>query len=895
MDAQIAQLLAELTVEEKASLLAGADLWYTVPIPRLGIPAFKVTDGPNGARGSEGSMAPRSACFPIGTALAATWNPALVEQVGQALGQETQAKGAHILLAPTVNLHRTPLAGRNFECYSEDPLLTARMATAYIKGVQSQGVGACIKHFVCNDAEFERRSLSSEVRERPLRELYLRPFQIAIREAQPWAVMSAYNKLNGTWCSENKRLLRDILKGEWGFDGLVMSDWIGTYTPAAACNGLDLEMPGPARWMGQHVLDALQSGRLTMEQLDDSVARILLTLQRAGVFEHPQPQPEQSIDRPEHRRLARQAAAEAIVLLKNDSVLPLDPARLRSVAVIGALARQPSIMGGGSSEVTPHYVISPLQAIQEQLGPQVAVQYSPGCAIHRNPPLLDMSWLSGAAQPGGLDIEIFAAPDFSGPPAARLFTDRANITFSDSMLAAVDPTRFSARLSATLSVPQSGAYDFQLYGSDRLRLLIDEQPAFELEEKSLLDPHHRKGERPASQVELQAGRPYALQIEYIWEGTSPWRGLRIGCLPPQPTDPLGDAAALAAQCDLAIVFAGLTAEWESEGFDRADLSLPGQQAQLIARVAAANPRTIVVLNCGSPVEMPWLDQVAGLLMAWYPGQEAGHAVADVLFGQVNPSGRLPTTFPRRLQDTPSFTNFPGENGAVLYGEGLFIGYRHYDARDIQPLFPFGFGLSYTSFAYHSLLLNKACYAPSEALHLAIELSNTGARPGHEVVQVYLRPLNPRLQRPPKELKAFTKVFLQPGERRCVELDLECAALACYDDARQAWVTEPGSYEVLVGASSRHIHLQAAFELEAGELLSDGQPARKALLSTTSPIQSLLDNPAALEVLKKHIPQALAAPELSMAMAMSLEQVAPFTQGLLNEEVLAKINEDLKKL
>ncbi len=892
MDQKIANLLANLTVEEKASLLAGADLWYTVPVPRLGIPALKVTDGPNGARGSEGSMAPRSACFPIGTALAATWNTSLVEQVAQALGQETQAKGAHILLAPTVNLHRTPLAGRNFECYSEDPLLTARMATAYIKGVQSQGVGACIKHFVCNDAEFERRSLSSQVTQRPLHELYLRPFQIAIRDAQPWAVMSAYNKLNGTWCSENKLLLRDILKGQWRFDGIVMSDWIGTYTPAAAHNGLDLEMPGPARWMGQHVLDALQSGSLTMEQLDDSVARLLLTLQRAGLFEHPQPQPEQSIDRPEHRLLARQAAAEAIVLLKNEAILPLQPASLRSVAVIGALARQPSIMGGGSSEVTPHYVISPLQAIQERLAGQTAVHYAPGCPIHRNPPLLDMSWLSGAALPGGLDIEIFATPDLSGQPAARLFTDRPNLTFSDSMLASVDPESFSARLSATLTVPQSGPHAFQLLGSDHLRLFIDGIPVFEQWAARLIDPHHRKGQIPSAEIELVAGRSYALQIEYAWQSNSPWRNLRIGCLPPQPADPLGQAAALAAQSDLAIVFAGLTPEWESESFDRPDLSLPGQQAQLIARVAAANPRTIVVLNCGSPVEMPWLDQVAGLLMAWYPGQEAGHAVADVLFGDVNPSGRLPTTFPRRIQDTPSFTNFPGENGAVLYGEGLFIGYRHYDARDIQPLFPFGFGLSYTTFAYHSLLLNQACYTPNEAIHLAIELENTGDRPGQEVVQVYLRPINPRLQRPPKELKAFTKVLLQPGERRCVELDLHCEAFACYDDARQAWVTEPGAYELLVGSSSRHLHLHASFELEAGQVLSG---SGKLSLSTTSPIQSLLDNPAALAVLQKHIPQALAAPELSMAMAMSLEQVAPFTQGLLNEEVLAKINEDLKNL
>ena len=894
MDEQFTDLIAQMTTVEKVTLLAGADLWHSVPVARLGIPVLKVTDGPNGARGSEGSMAPRSACFPVGVALAATWNPELVEQVGQALGQETKAKGAHILLAPTVNLHRSPLAGRNFECYSEDPYLTGRMAVAYINGLQSQGVGACIKHFVCNDSEFERTSMSSEVGERPLRELYLRPFQAAIQQARPWAVMSSYNKLNGVWCSENKRLLLEILKGEWGFDGIVMSDWFGTYSPAAAYGGLDLEMPGPDRWMGQHVLAALESGKLSQAEqlsqadLDDKVRRLLRTMQRAGLFEQPELQPEQSIDRPEHRQLARQAAGEAIVLLKNSGVLPLDPAKLRSIAVIGANALHPAIMGGGSSSVTPHYVISPLSAIQERVGEQAQVRYALGCPIHRDPPALDMSWLAG-----GLDIELFGTLDLSGTPSARAHSDRAELTWSDRLLSAVNPHGFSARLSGSLAVPLSGRYTFHLAGGGLSRLTIGEQVVVDLwSGRELTSRASWEGGPNNGEIELLAGQVYSLTIEYAWTGSSPWRNLRIGCLPPQPADPLGEAERLAAQCDVALVFAGLTSEWESEGFDRPDLSLPGAQAELIARVAAANPRTIVVLNCGSPVEMPWLEQVAGLLMAWYPGQEAGNAIADVLFGDLNPAGRLPTTFPRRLQDTPAYLNYPGENGRVLYGEGLFIGYRYYDKKDVQPLFPFGFGLSYSQFTYHNLQMDKARYTPGEAIQLEVELENSGARPGQEVVQVYLRAVQPRLLRPEKELKAFAKVLLQPGERRRVEIKLEAEALAYYNDRLQSWATDAGAYEVLVGSSSRHIPLRETFELAASEAAASSPHAP---FNTASPIGMLLDHPAALAVLQKHIPEMLAAPELSLAKAMSLEQVAPFTQGLLSEEMLARINEDLAKV
>jgi len=433
---------------------------------------MKVTDGPAGARGAAFSAGPTSACFPAGVALAATWAPDLVERVGKALAEETRAKGAQILLAPTVNMHRSPLAGRNFECYSEDPILTARLATAYIKGLQSGGVGSCIKHFVCNDSEFERRSISSEVGERALREIYLRPFEIAVREAKPWAVMSSYNKINGTSASENSYLLLEILKGEWGFDGIVMSDWWGTYSPNITKGGLDLEMPGPARWMGEKALEEVQNGEVSEEAIDDKVRRLLRTMHKAGLFEHPELQPEQAIDKPEHRRLAREVAADAIVLLKNDnSLLPLEPSACKSIAVIGENAKRPSFIGGGSTRVNPHYVITPLQGIQNRVGKSVQVSYALGCTTHKNLPLPDKDWLTD-----GTTLQYFTNRDLAGDPVHTETTDRLHMVWLGNAVPHVDPASFSVRLTGVLSVPESGTYELNLSSIGRSRMFVERRP-----------------------------------------------------------------------------------------------------------------------------------------------------------------------------------------------------------------------------------------------------------------------------------------------------------------------------------------------------------------------------------------------------------------------------------
>ena len=815
MNARIEELIAQMTLEEKVSMLAGADAWHTVPIGRLGIPSMKVTDGPAGARGAVSSGGPASACFPAGVALAATWAPDLVERVGQALAEETRAKGAHILLAPTVNMHRSPLAGRNFECYSEDPLLTARMAVAYIHGLQSGRVGACIKHFVCNDSEFERLSISSEVSERALREIYLRPFQIAMREANPWAVMSSYNRVNGTYASENSYLLLDILKDEWGFEGIVISDWFGTYSPNVAQGGLDLEMPGPARWMGEKTLAAIQQGEVGEEVIDDKVRRLLRTMHRVGLFEQPELHPEQAIDNPEHRRLARKVAAEGIVLLKNsDSILPLDPDRSQSIAVIGPNARRPSFIGGGSTRVNPHYVISPLDAIQKRVGTPVQVDYALGCAIHRSLPVLDTSWLRD-----GVTIQYFSNQDLEGEPVHAEPLDRLEMFWFGDAKPYIELANFSARLTGVFEVPESGDYELGLSSSGRSRLFIDGELVIDLWD----DPSSRRGRewRKRGEVTLTAGRPHRLQVEFaskpaeskpsLSEPDVHLYRLRVGGAPKTPPDSIQQAVALAAKSDVAIVFAGLTDEWESEGFDRPDMELPGDQAQLIEQVAAANPNTIVVLNAGSPLNLDWLDNVAALVQAWYLGQETGNAIADVLFGEVNPSGKLPTTFPHRLQDNPAYINYPGENGQVLYGEGLFIGYRYYDKKDMAPLFPFGYGLSYTTFAYRNLKLGKPAYAAGDTIEFSVDVENTGSRAGQEIVQVYLRDVQSRLVRPEKELKAFAKVALDPGETRTISFTLDEEALSYYDPGSKRWIAEAGQFQLLVGGSAADIRLVESFD------------------------------------------------------------------------------------
>ncbi|TMB82314.1 MAG: beta-glucosidase, partial [Chloroflexi bacterium] len=694
------------------------------------------------------------------------------------------------------------------------------LAVAYITGLQGEGVGASLKHYVCNDEEFERFSISSEVRERALREIYLLPFQTAVREAPPWTIMAAYNLVNGIPASEHHYLLTEVLRWEWGFDGVVVSDWFfSVKSTAASLNaGLDLEMPFP-RWRGEKLLEAVERGEVTEATIDRSVRRLLQLLVKAGLFEHREQGPEQALDLPEHRALIREAGAEGIVLLKNErNLLTLQPEHFTSLAMIGPNAKVAQLMGGGSAQVNAHYAVSPFDGIVARVGDHVTVHYEQGCTNYKLLPLLESDLLLAGMQgtEHGLAVEFFNTPDFTGTPVHREIQPKSELSWFGEMPAGVNPQRFSLRATGRFIPRESGDYTFGLISIGRSRLSIDGQQVIEkwTEQTSGGDFLGMGGSEDQATVTLEAGRAYLLTLELSKSEAVPLGAVRLGCRPPVPADTIERAVAAAVASDVAIVCVGFGGDWQSEGFDRPNMDLPGKQDALVEQVAAANPRTIVVLNTGSPISMPWLEKVAAVVQAWYPGQECGNAIADVLFGDTNPSGKLPQTFARRLEDTPTYLDFPGENGKISYGEGLFVGHRYYEKRKIAPLFPFGFGLSYTTFAYSSLSLDAQEIGPDDTLQVSVDITNTGQRAGKEIVQVYVRDVQASLQRPEKELKAFAKVHLEPGERKTAKLSLARDALAYYDDSTHNWVAEAGEFEVLVGASSQDIRATATFTLTA---------------------------------------------------------------------------------
>jgi len=814
-DQRIDDLLSRMTLEEKVAMTTGSGPWHSTGVERLGVPPLKFTDGPNGARGDDRSGA-TSASFPVGVALAATWDPDLIRAVGSALGEEAKSKDAQVLLGPTVNIHRTPLGGRNFECYSEDPYLSGRIAVAFVEGVQRQGVGACVKHFVCNDSEFERFTISSEVGERALREIYLVPFEMAVTEADAWSVMGAYNRVNGSYACSNRRLLTEILRDEWRFRGFVVSDWValkdGTVETADA--GLDLEMPGPGWYLGGRLLDAVRSGAVDEATVDDIVRRLLWATIRSGRLDYPEEHPERSDDRPEHRALARRVATEAMVLLKNDrGLLPLDRSRLGTLAVIGPNAEVGQIMGGGSSRVTPHYVVHPLEALRKRCGGDVTVLHERGCLINKFTPQVDPAHYAAAAGDDDrrVTVEYFDSLDCTGEAVYARKVRRIGARFFGAVPGVADSERFSCRWTATFIPETTGVHTFGLAAVGLGRLLVDGVELID----GWTDPQPgdwvsgRGSAEVTAAIEMEAGKTYELRVEYSRSDVPLIAGLRFGMLPPVPGDLMERAVATAAGADAVVLVVGTTDEWETEGNDRRDMELPGRQRELIEKVAAANPDTVVVVNAGSPIAMEWLDRVPAVLQAWFPGQEFGNALADVLFGDANPSGKLPTTFPKRLEDNPAFLNYPGENGQVLYGEGLFVGYRGYDARDVEPLFPFGHGLSYTTFGYSDA---SATADGSGTVVVEVDVTNTGERAGREVVQCYVRDVEARLARPPKELKGFTKVSLEPGETTTVRIVLDRRAFSFYDPGRASWVLEAGDFELLIGSSSRDIRTVATVTL-----------------------------------------------------------------------------------
>ena len=854
------ELLAEMTLEEKATLLAGVDDWHISGVPRFGVPPMRVTDCGHGVTLC-GEITSPATCFPTAIGMASTWNISLMERVGSILGQETRALGCSMLLGPKVNLHRHPLNGRSFETFSEDPWLAGLLGAAIIRGIQREGVGACVKAMAGNNQQRDQTAVSSEIDERTLRELYLRVFELAVERGKPAAIMTAYNRLNGVHCAENRWLIHDVIKDDWQFPGLVVSDWRSVHTPQVYASGLDLEMPGNGKFLNrQAVLHAIKEGLLTEDEVNDKAERILRAL-----LKYAKPigaEGEISIvgsglDTPESRALALEVAEESVVLLKNEGqLLPLDAASIKRVLVTGPNAAEARLGGGGSAAVAPFYSVSPLAGIREICGSEVEVQYLEGCSLvgTMEPIREDFLLMPSACggQLGSVLAEYFASPEIGVEPDN--VTTASQIDFSwgwASPAPGVQKGPFAVRFTGRLNPPVTGLYRVGVYAQEgcvRLRIggeivhdAWDDDAEGNFEEKYqtryfTLERHFVAGE-PVDFC-LEYGKRAAragLRLEWetnlslssssgvtpdpladggvgAGESESPGATESIGSdarsvsAAARPSSLLEKVVQAARLADVVIVCAGLSNLFEGGSHDRSDINLPEAQQRLIEAVAAVNPRTVVVLNNGGPLSVPWASQVPALLEAWYPGQEGGRALARILFGQTNPSGRLPDTMAHRLQDHDSMRNYPGDGKRVKYDEGLFIGYRHFDRAGIEPHYPFGFGLSYTTFeiGIPRLARTKVCAWEGLEITVRVRVQNTGRRAGREVVQLYVSPRNAPLVRPIKELRAFQKLDLSPGEEVEATFSLGAQELAYFDMDSAAWIVAPGEYDILVGNHSRNL-------------------------------------------------------------------------------------------
>ncbi len=751
---EIKELISQMTLQEKASLCAGSDSWHTTPVERLGIPAIMMTDGPHGLRkmveNSETgeSETVEGVCFPPAVLLACSWDKELLKELGETLGEESLSEQISILLGPAINIKRSPLCGRNFEYLSEDPFLSGELASEYIKGVQSKGIGTSLKHFTANNQEHNRLSVDEAIDERTFREIYLADFEKPIREAQPWTVMCAYNMINGTHCSEKKELLTDILRDEWGFDGIVMSDWGAVNQRVDALKaGLELEMPSSDGIGEEKIINAVQNGSLTEEFLDKMVENMLKLIFKCAE----NLKEDYTYDKEQHHEASSRAAAESIVLLKNEeNILPLK--KNAKIAVIGEFAEKPRFQGGGSSHVNAFKITAPLEEIKKIAGETAEISYAKGYEIE---------------------------------------SDEVNTKLTN------------------------------------------------------------------------------------------------------------DAREIAKKADIVILFAGLPARYESEGYDRKDMNMPLNHNSLIEEITAVNRNTVVVLNNGAPVEMPWIGKVTGLIEGYLGGQAFGSAIAKILFGDVNPSGKLAETMPERLEHNPSYLNFPGDGYKVSYNEGVYVGYRYYDKKKIKPLFPFGFGLSYTSFDYTAITVDKEKITDAETVTVTVTVKNTGAITGKEIIELYVTDKNDDVTRPEKELKGFDKVELTPGEEKQVTFTLNKRSFAYYNTEIKDWHVQGGLYEISIGSSSADIRLKKTIEVEStvvirksfdrNSTMGDIMKTEKGKELTEDLRKSFLEDSGISDVSEEN-------PEIanSMMKYMPLRGFISFSKGKFVEKDLEEILEKLNK-
>jgi beta-glucosidase len=818
--------LAALPLDDKARLATGADSWRTHGCAALGLRPMVTSDGPSGVRGVTLDESNPSSCLPCASALGASWDPALVRELAAALGAEARSKGVDILLAPQVNLMRTPLGGRGFECFSEDSELTARLAVSYVQGVQSAGVMAAVKHFVGNDSETQRWSYDARICEQVLRELYLIPFEAVVREAAAGVIMAAYNSVNGSRMTEHSRLLRDVLKREWGFDGLVVSDWdAARSTVPAAVGGLDLAMPGPNAFWGQTLADAVRSGAVPQDMMDDKVVRLLRTARRVGAVSNGSPATTADGSPPVlvGADLLRRAVAASVVLLHNGgSVLPLDPGETRSIAVIGPNAADPVIQGGGSARVIPAVLPSPAGSLREALGDDVAITTALGCQTWTTVPEPPAGCVTDpeTGEPG-VRLEFLAGGGGSHPsedaPLIQPGEHRAATALAwwDGLPPGVGWGESGViRLRTCFRASHTGRYVFGVAGVGHLTITVDGAVVAQAQTPVPTDPVEtmtRPGEIRA-EVELTGGQETPVSIDFLPAAACQGPvALRLGITAWADADALmSEAVAAASQAGVAVVVVGSSQSSESEGYDRDTLVLPGRQDELVERVAAVNPRTVVVVNAGMPVLLPWTGRVAAVLYAWLPGQAMGEALADVLLGHAEPGGRLPVTLPAAEADCPVLHTIPCD-GRLEYAEGLLMGYRGYDAAGTAPRFPFGHGLGYTSWDYEKLDA-AAGLAAGDDLTVRVRVRNSGSRRGREVVQAYVSGPGAGQGRPVRVLGAFAGAAAEPGEAVEVTLRVPARVFAEFDEAAGVWAWPPGEFTIAVGRSSRDLRLTATVRL-----------------------------------------------------------------------------------
>ncbi|MFF7973438.1 glycoside hydrolase family 3 C-terminal domain-containing protein [Streptomyces sp. NPDC007905] len=787
-EAVVEAALGRLDLDAKARLLGGQDTWTLPALPEIGLRSLVMSDGPIGVRGVRWTADDPSVALPSPTALAATWDPGLARRAGVLLAQEARRKGVHVLLAPTVNLHRSPLGGRHFEAYSEDPHLTGVIGSGYVTGVQSGGVGTTVKHFVANDAETDRLTVNNLVCERALHELYLAPFEAIVTNARPWGIMTAYNTVNGTTMTEHHHLVNEVLRGAWGFDGCNVSDWTAARDTVGAINGgLDVAMPGPETVYGAPLAQAVRDGRVAEATLDAAVRRVLRLAARVGILDGAEPavaEPPAPVD---GAALAHEIARRSFVLVRNErGALPLKPG---SVALIGAAARDARVLGGGSATVFPARIVSPLDGLTAAL-PEGTLSYAVGADPATELAVADQGFTLRAI-----------CRDADGNVLGTGSAPSGHIQWMGSDLpeGVTHDALNTVELTGTFTPRESGPHSFGIRGMGAFTLTVDGTTYYDDVQRPDQDGPFEAffaAPVPRAQAELTAGGTVDVSLTHVVRlpENIPMKAVTFALAhsAPQrdPDELIAEAVETARGADTAVVVVATTDRVESEGFDRTDLKLPGRQDDLVRAVAAANPNTVVVVNSGSPVELPWREEVAAVLLTWFPGQEGGAALADVLTGAHEPGGRLPTTW-GSLTDAP-VTQVVPVDGELPYTEGVFIGYAAWEKAGRTPSYPFGHGLSYTDWTYESLEVDGTT--------ARIRVRNTGERPGREVVQVYLSPAEPGAERPAHRLAGFAGAAAGPGESVEVTVELPRRAFEIWDETAKSWVYVKGSYEIAAGRS-----------------------------------------------------------------------------------------------